>query len=187
MKTSGFVSAIVLGTFLTGTSGLSVTLKVDVLSATDTQSKSAAKGRNAGTPEQSIRQSKSLQITLTNPGSQAIANLTVLYYVFAKDVHGKELVLAKKGAKTVSLKSLDHMAVETEPAVLTSHSSHSKTVSGKTETTPASGYKFYGYGVRVLSGKQVLVESFDPPELRGSTNLPESSDLGGEQPSKSKK
>jgi hypothetical protein len=153
-----------------------VTLKVDVVSETDRTTKGGTdRGRNSGMPEQTLQQNKSLQIALANIGRQELSDLTVTYYIFGKDVRSKDIVLAKKGEQTATLKSLAKVTINTDRTLLTSHSSSSKNVNGHMEVTPAGGIKFCGYGVQVAAGKRLLAATFDPPELKASTDLPETS------------
>ena len=149
--------------------GVSVTLKVDVVSETDT----TTKGGSTGTPLQTVQQNKSLQITLANAGQRELPDLNVVYYIFAKDIRTKDVVLAKKGQQTATVKSLGKVTLNTESAMLSSHSSQTKKTEGHFQTTLAGGTKYYGYGVQVLSGERVLAERFDPLELKASIGLSE--------------
>ncbi len=165
---------LALGLIAAVTSAHALNLKVDVVGDTHSTTRGgSSRGRNAATPQRTTTQTKSLQVTLVNPSQQTLADLTVAYYLFARDVQEKEIVLVKKGQKTVTVKPLGKEIVKTDETVLVSQNSHSRTVGGRTETTPASGQKFYGYGVQVLAGQKLLAEAFDPPELKASIHLPE--------------
>jgi hypothetical protein len=155
--------------------GIAVTLKVDVVTETESKTQGAS---TRGIHERAVQQKRSLQINLTNASQRELADLTVVYYIFAKDVHSKDIVLAKKGQQTTSVKPLGKAVLNTEDVILTSHSSSSKVTGGRTETTPAGGTKYFGYGVQVTSGNRVLAASFDPPELKSSTNLTEAATAG---------
>jgi hypothetical protein len=157
-----------------------ITLTVDV--NTDKKEKEVKQGypsnhksKKGGMQELVTTDPRSLEISLGNTTTGEFPNLKVVYYLFAKDVNEKTVVLAKKGDKTVAVASLGKGRFTSETVVMTQHSAFSKTVDGKTETTPAAGFKFAGYGVQVLSGNQLLAETFDPPELKASIGLPETS------------
>ena len=85
------------------------------------------------------------------------------------------------------LRLMRDILIEPETVVMTQHSMSSKTVAGKTETTPASGFKFLGYGVQVLNGNELLAEVFEPVELKASIGLPETPTVYDESKWKKKK
>lgn len=175
-----------LGLILAVTSAHALTLKVDVAGNTHSTTRGGtSRGRNAPTPQRTTTQIKSLQVTLINPSQQTLTDLTIAYYLFARDVRTKEIVLVKKGEKTVTVKPLGKEIVNTDETVLTSQNTYSRTVGGRTETTPATGQKFYGYGVQALAGQKVLAEVFDPPELKASIHLPETPPAGPVKPKRS--
>jgi hypothetical protein len=180
MNTRLGAGCLALGLILAATSAPALNLKVDIVSDTQSTTRGGtSRGRNAPTPQRTTTQTKSLEVTLTNPTQQNYANLTVAYYLFAKDVQTKEIVLVRKGEKAATVKPLGKATIRTDEAVMTSQIAYSRTVGGKVETTPASGQKFYGYGVQVLAGQKLLAQTFDPPELKASTNLPETPPAAG--------
>jgi hypothetical protein len=163
-----------------------VALKVDAIGDKDTDILKKAPKKGGGA-ERVITDNRQLEITVSNTTGGGLQNLTVIYYIFAQDVKAKEVVLAKKREKTISLSPLGKLAFSTETAIMTLHPAFSKSSGGKMTPVPASGYKFAGYGVQVLAGDAVLAELFEPRELKTSTGLAETSTLYDEGKWKKKK
>ena len=157
-----------------------VSLKVDIVGGKDSEilRKAPKKG---GTAERVVTENRQLEITVGNTTGNALQNLRVIYFLFAKDVKEKEVVLAKRGESTVSVRPLGKQTITTDEVVMTMHPAFSKGTGGKITPMPASGFKFAGYGVQVLSGGTVLAEVFDPRDLKASTDLAETSTLYDEK------
>lgn len=114
---------------------------------------------------------KRLEITLQNRTTRAYADLTVKYYLFARDLSAKEAVLLRAGAVQTSLPGLGAKKLNSEVVAMTYTPQSSKRVSaGRRAYTmvpvPAKGEKFAGYGVEVWQGDTKLAEKFDPPDLK---------------------
>ena len=164
-----------------------VMLKVEVLGNKDTKMQGKqSKGKSAGIPERVTTDTRDLEITLNNTGAAEL-NLTVVTYLFAKDAKEKDIVLSKKMEKTLALPAHAIQKFTTDKAVITFHSLSSKTKGGKNEVKPATGAKFAGFGVQVMAGNELMVELFEPKELKASTGLTETSTLYDEDKWKKKK
>lgn len=162
-----------------------VTLKVELAGERDSEMK--GKPSKTKIPERVTTLTKQLEITLNNSSAQTFANLNVVYYIFAKDVKDKEIVLSKKGEKTLTLKPFSREMFTSESAVIVHHSRSAASKAGKMETKPESGAKLAGYGAQVFSGNEVVIECFEPKELRSETGLTETSTLYPDEKGKKKK
>src|SRR5437879_2761663 len=96
-----------------------VMLKVDVVGDKEQETKGPqgkTKGKTSGMPEHVVKDTRQLEITLNNTSNREFTGVNVVYYIFAKDVKEKDVVLAKKKEKTVKLPSMGKQMIATENA-----------------------------------------------------------------------
>jgi hypothetical protein len=125
---------------------------------------------------QKTTESKTLKITLNNSAPQDFTNLSVKYFIFAKDATTKKTSVFKQGEKTAALGKMAATIVMSDPVTLTfekeRYSKKGGGGSGKnggaqnSGKQPATGDKYEGYGVQVFSGGTLQAEAFSSMELK---------------------
>jgi hypothetical protein len=150
-------------------------LSVNVAGSTtyDSGKKSGAQSSRsyATTQVSKATDQKRMEITLQNRTTAAYADLTVKYYLFARDLMAKDVIVLHAGTTQTSLPGLGSKKLNSEEVVMTYTPQGSKRESsGRRAYTmvpvPAKGQRFAGYGVEVWLGDAKLAEKFDPPELK---------------------
>ena len=107
-----------------------------------------------------------LEITLNNTKSVGLTNLVVEYWILSRDVENKEIAIAKEGNQTVTLGPVARETVKSIPGRFY-HTKPKVEGKGKSaKTTKATGTKFYGFGVRVSLEGKVVLEQYEPRELK---------------------
>ncbi len=118
-------------------------------------------------------QKKSLKVYVTNGGAQD-ASVKVKYYIFAKDIKGKDTIVFKDGELPATVKSHATETVLTPEVVAKSVEQHRQgnTLGGNGrfahagKEVQASGDKIVGYGVQVRQDGKVVADYFSEPSLK---------------------
>jgi hypothetical protein len=119
---------------------------------------------------------KALEITLANMSPKPQENLVVKFWFVGEDTETKEWVSVKQGElKVEAMKAMERRVVTTEVVAFLNPSASSRSqarydsrgrqMRGPKEnqvTTP----KYRGFGVQLVNGDQVLLEVYDPKELK---------------------
>jgi hypothetical protein len=126
-------------------------------------------------------QSRSLKVLLANSSKQDYSALNVKYFLFARDVESKNLVLLEKGERPADLKGMNTATVETPEVNAQFTDEHStggrkfgtQASSGgssnfaKGKKVEAAGQKIVGYAVQVFdkAGK-LMGEAYEPLSMK---------------------
>ena len=125
------------------------------------------------------KQEKSLKVELSNSSADELGGVKVSYFYFAREVKSGDLAQVGKGEMTAQVKAHGSTMLET-PGVSISYTeahtegnpfanrgkSGNKQQAAHVKTVAASGRRFYGYGVRVSRGGEVVAEYFSEPSLK---------------------
>jgi hypothetical protein len=145
-----------------------VSITVNVVGSTDTDRAKLPKRGGGIVPKVTVTQERQLEIKLANRRPGNLDDVTVRYFLFAKSVEDKEIILLRTGRRRVSLAPLQTETVKTE-MVTTSHTDqYSKKSQGKVVFVPPTGQKFAGYAVQVWQGDRLVGELYEPPEMKAS-------------------
>ena len=106
---------------------------------------------------------RSLAVRLVNNSTET-QTVIVKYMLFGRDAATGDILVMDSGERSATVKSRATELIETTAA--TAVFNEAKPVAGK--RVPASGTKFVGYGVRVMSGEKVVAEAYDPASLKES-------------------
>ena len=106
---------------------------------------------------------RSLSVHLANNSTET-QTMIVKYTLFVRDAATGDILAMDSGERSATVKSRATELIETTAA--TAVFNEAKPVAGK--RVPASGTKFVGYGVRVMSGEKVVAEAYDPASLKES-------------------
>jgi len=141
-----------------------VTMKVDAVKPL----------REEGKPR--YENAKALELTLANITSKPQENLVLKYSIVTEHVATKEWMLAKQGElKLETFKPMERRVVYSEPVVLQSSivKIRPTTRTGRQwgdQKQSQPEFKYRGYAVQLMSGDQVLVEMYEPKELKTKLN-----------------
>ena len=120
-------------------------------------------------------QKKSLHVTLTNSSAQDLS-VKMKYYIFAKDIKGKDVVVLKDGEQDTTVKAHATETVNTPEITAKSNEKHlqgaalaSRGHAAKTgKEVEAGGQKIVGYGVQIIQGGKVITDYFSEPSLKAN-------------------
>jgi len=130
--------------------------------------------REEGKPR--YENAKALELTLANTAAKPQENLVLKYSIVTEHVATKEWMLAKQGElKLDSFKPMERRVVYSEPVVLQSSVVNIRPparAGGQrgVQNQSQPEFKYRGYAVQLMSGDQVLVEMYDPNELKTKLN-----------------
>lgn len=150
-----------------GAKGLIV--KVDVTGDKDRETAKVSSGGHYGATKQvtkEINVTKQLEITLRNGTKENMADLKVTYYVFARDVEFKTLLIVKEATLIATVAPGTETKLQSDPVRLKEKPSSTTRKDNRTVTIPKSGHKYLGYGLRVENAATVVTEIYDPPDLK---------------------
>jgi hypothetical protein len=123
-------------------------------------------------------QSKALKVHVSNASTADAMGLTVRYFYFGKTVNEGETAVLEKGERKANVLAHATVVVEAPEIEMVYTEEHGKRTDGKGgpgaprgnfsgrqknaryRTVEATGTKVTGYGVQVLSGSQIVAESF---------------------------
>ena len=106
---------------------------------------------------------RSLNVHIANNSSET-QTMTAKYILFGRDAATGDILVMDSGDQSATVKSRSTELIETTAA--TAVFNEAKMTANK--RVPASGAKFVGYGVRVMSGEKVVAEAYDPASLKES-------------------
>ena len=107
-----------------------------------------------------------MEITILNRTAHEFPDLVLKYYWFATEPGGKILSILRADEKPISIKASASSKIETKEVTIAFTAKKTQVVNGKNTSVPATGYKYAGYGVRIVDkDNKILTQKFDPPEL----------------------
>lgn len=107
-----------------------------------------------------------MEVTVLNRMPKEFADLTLKYYWFASEADSKVISILRTDEKSIKLAASASTKVPVKPVSYAFKAKQTKYDKGKNISVPPSGYKYAGYGIRIIDKEgKILAKKFDPIDL----------------------
>ena len=106
-----------------------------------------------------------MEITLKNSSTQALPNLDLKCWLLVRDVKSKDITIGITDSSILTLPPHSQMVVTSSVAKC---DFTPRTAAAGAKPVPAKGNKFYGYGVQVLEGGKIILQTYDPSDIKAA-------------------
>ena len=145
-----------------GASSLTITVNVTSKASHDVPKGDGTKAIASGDKSTD----KKMEITVLNRTQKELPELKLKYYWFVSEPDGKVISILRQDEKTIKVPASASTKVETKEVTIAFTAKKTKYENGKNVSTPATGNKYVGYGIRVVDKEgKLLGKKFDPPDL----------------------